>query len=88
MKLILVYNWDIPWEASGTDTLPFEYSSKEQAFVDFFQAKEDTKNQEKFDFYFLDRRWNAYEDLESAVKFFELDEWFDNYKLDNSANKD
>ena len=29
----------------------------------------------------------AYEDLEHDVDFYELNEWFDRFKVDNSANK-
>jgi hypothetical protein len=56
MKLILRYNWCIPYEGSGTETIPFEYSSKEDAFVDFFELKEKAEHE----FTFAGRRWWAY----------------------------
>lgn len=76
MKLILRYNWNIPWTASGTEIIPFEYSSKEDAFVDFFELKEKAEHE----FTFAGQRWFTNEDLENDVQFFELNEWFQLYK--------
>lgn len=35
MRLVFIYHWCIPYEAEGTETIPFEYSSIEdfQFFV-------------------------------------------------------
>jgi hypothetical protein len=87
MKLILKHHWCVPYEADGDTLIPFEYSSKEQAFVDFFEAKEKALSEENYSFEFLDQKWSSYEDLEHDVDFYELNEWFDRFKVDNSANK-
>jgi len=75
-KLILRRYWSIPYEADGTDIIPFEYSSKEDAFVDFFSLKEKSDNYFKF----AGNEWIVWDNLEDEVSFFDLDEWFDKYK--------
>ncbi|MDB4314466.1 hypothetical protein N9955_00395 [bacterium] len=75
MKLIIVYDWCVPYEASGTETLPFEYESKEQAFVDFFELVEKKKDL----FEFAGKKWFTDDDFDS-VKFYDLEEWFEIYK--------
>ena len=45
-KLILRYDWCVPYEASGTEVIPFEYESLERAYVDFCDL------QEKAEYYF------------------------------------
>jgi hypothetical protein len=75
-KLILRRYWSIPYEADGVDIIPFEYSSKEDAFVDFFSLKERSEDYFKF----VGIEWNSWDKLEDEVSFFNLDEWFDKHK--------
>ena len=76
-KLVLRYHWVFPYEAEGDVILPFEYESKEQAFVDFMELREDAE----WEFEFLRQRFDV-NDTED-VEFFTLDEWFERYKLKN-----
>jgi hypothetical protein len=112
-RLILQYEWGNECSC-GTENIPFEYSSKEDAFVDFFTLKDKTKEEylkantlygelrekrprmtdEEYiqkhreismlpqdpDFQFIGRDWFCLENLEESVTFYELDEWFENYK--------
>jgi len=75
MKLVMRYNWCVPYEADGTEVIPFEYSSKEDAFIDFETIKENSEHGFEFFGHFFD--------LENAeeTEFFELEEWFERYKL-------
>lgn len=74
MKLILKHSWHIPYVASGTQTHPFEYSSKEDAFVDFTELMESAD----FEFKFLGNTFYAGDD---DYDFYDLDEWFEFHKL-------
>ena len=76
-KLVLRYHWYIPHEADGDVILPFEYESKELAFVDFMELREDAE----WEFEFLGQRFDV-NDTED-VHFFTLEEWFEKYKLKN-----
>jgi hypothetical protein len=76
-KLVLRYYWYIPYEAGGEVNHPFEYESKEQAFVDFMELREDAE----WDFEFLGQIFDV-NDTED-VQFFTLEEWFERYKLKN-----
>ena len=79
-KLILRHNWCDPYVSSGTEIYPFEYSSKEDAFVDFNQAMEDT---EYYEIEFCGRTFRKESDYDD-YDFFDLDEWFENDKLTKS----
>ena len=82
MKIILQYSWCDPWVAQGTETIPFEYSSKEDAFVDFFSLHEVAlKEDYKTEFFFAGRNWYIYEDLANSIQFFDLEEWFERNKV-------
>lgn len=43
MKLIMIHEWGEEYEEYGTDVLPFEYSSKEDAELDFLVLAEEQK---------------------------------------------
>ena len=75
MKLILRHSWRELYVNSGVNTYPFEYSSKEDAFVDFTQANEDTD----YRFEFCGREF--YKSNNDDYEFFELEEWFENHKI-------
>jgi hypothetical protein len=72
-KLVLQYDWCVPHEAFGTETIPFEYESLESAYVDFWTLQE---NAEYF-FSFLGREFEKDVD----AKIFTLEEWFETYKI-------
>jgi len=74
-KLVLRYHWCDPYVAEGDVIIPFEYESKEQAFVDFMELRENTD----WEFRFLGERFEV-DDTED-VEFFTLEEWFEKYKL-------
>jgi hypothetical protein len=74
-KLVLRYHWYIPYEADGDEIIPFEYESKEQAFVDFMELRENTD----WEFYFLGKRFEV--GATKDAQFFTLEEWFERYKL-------
>jgi hypothetical protein len=76
-KLVLRYYWCIPYEASGEVNHPFEYESKEQAFVDFTELLEKSD----YDFEFLGENFDT-RDAKSA-EFFTLEEWFERFKIKN-----
>ncbi len=85
-RLVLVYNWCVPYEASGTETIPFEYASKEDAYVDFMTAFESTQQRGDYNFKWLDRDWTPESDLPDTVRFFTIDEWFNRYKISPPKN--
>jgi hypothetical protein len=78
-KLVLRYHWYTLDEASGDVILPFEYESKEQAFVDFNTLRD--QRIAEWDFEFLGQSFNV-SDTED-VHLFTLEEWFERYKLKN-----
>ncbi len=41
MKLVLEHHWSVPYEASGTITMPFEYESKEKFVFDVLEKFKD-----------------------------------------------
>lgn len=47
MKLILKHSWYNPYVAAGTNTYPFEYSSKEEETMMLNLASEDIKEEYK-----------------------------------------
>jgi hypothetical protein len=73
-KLILRYDWCVPYEASGTEVIPFEYESLERAYVDFCDLQEKAG----YFFWFLGHEFNK---SDKDVKFFTLEEWFERYKF-------
>ena len=74
-KLILRYHWYIPYEAGGDEIIPFEYESKEQAYVDFMEMVEKAE----WEVEFLGERIDV--KFAKNAQFFTLDEWFEYYKL-------
>ncbi len=76
-KLVLRYHWCVPYEADGDETIPFEYESKEQAFVDFHELREGSI----WEFEFLGENFNPSDT--ANVEFLTLEEWFERYKLKN-----
>lgn len=75
-KLILQYCWD-DYSWGGREHIPFEYSSKEQAFVDFF-----TLYEKEDPFCFLGEKFEKGM-LCYYPEILTLDEWFENNKLNN-----
>lgn len=73
-KLILQYYWD-DGAYSGHEHFPFEYSSKEQAFVDFFTGYESGEP-----FHFLGREYQKSMWC-NCPEILTLEEWFENNKL-------
>lgn len=73
-KLILKYDWRVPYEASGTEVIPFEYESPERAYVDFCDLQEKSE----YFFWFLGHEFNK---SDKDVEFFTLEEWFERYKF-------
>jgi len=76
-KLILRYFWDDQGAYCGYEHLPFEYSSKEQAFVDFF-----TLYEKEDPFCFLGEKFEKGM-LCDYPEILTLDEWFESNKLNN-----
>lgn len=75
MKLILRHSWCEPYVAQGYDTYPFEYSSKEDAFVDFNEIMEAAY----YEFEFCGKTF--YKNSMDSYDFYDLDEWFELHKL-------
>lgn len=73
-KIVMRYNWCVPYEASGTETIAFNYVSKEQAYVDFMTKWEKGKS-----FEFLGREWCPCKNT-TDFGFYDLEEWFDKFK--------
>jgi hypothetical protein len=73
-KLILRHDWNIPYEASGTIVIPFEYESLEHAYVHFCDLRE----KDEYFFCFLGHEFNK---SDENVEFFTLEEWFERYKF-------
>lgn len=86
MRLIMRYDWCVPYQASGVGTIPFEYESKEKAIKDFIDAIEEAFIDEKDDFIFLGKEFSVrdftYENGEIFMPgFYSLEEWFEKYKI-------
>lgn len=76
-KLILRYHLYIPYEADGDEIIPFEYESKEQAYVDFMEMVEKTEWEVEFLGRFIEVKFAK------DAQIFTLDEWFEKYKVKN-----
>lgn len=74
-KLVLRYHWYVPYEADGDEIIPFEYESKEQAYVDFMEMVEKAE----WNVEFLGKNIEA--QFAKDAEFFTLDEWFEKYKI-------
>jgi hypothetical protein len=92
MKIVFEYNWNVEHEASGTETIPFEYSSIEDfQFMVLEKIKEHKEkcikeygNIDGSQWYrngnikILNQEFNV-GSLEDSIEFcvYELDDWFE-----------
>jgi hypothetical protein len=95
MKIVMVRDWSEEWVASGTETLPLEYASAEQAIVDFETLAREARtlylaHPERprtvmfefagFRFDFSKVLFETQSDVEAYLpQFLTVDEWFDRH---------
>jgi hypothetical protein len=95
MRIVMVRDWSEEWAASGTETLPIEYPSVEQAIVDFetlaretrtrYFAHQETPLVRMFDFagFRFDFSKVLFETSKGVVadlpEFLTIDEWFERH---------
>ena len=82
MKLIFLYNWCVPYESSGTNTIPFEYSSLEEFQFMILEKIQEHKQKGLTHMllfgYTMDIDEASLESIESIT--FTLDDWFEKNK--------
>ena len=85
MRLILTYDWCVPHEASGTETLPVEYESAEALLCDFDEALETASKSKVHDFEVASHDFEVNDFIErgddgkrykTLPSILTIDEWF------------
>lgn len=89
MKLVMTYSTGDGYTYSCDVTIPFEYSSKENAYVDFMLSLKDAMDNNKMLFSFANNAFGTSTFIDKVndsmviiePEFYFLNEWFNTFKL-------